>query len=80
MIISQSSPHDARRLELRLSPQGRKILEASPEIVQDRLISAIEILNPGDRRELKRLLELVLGEAHPQDKPARMFFEEDFDS
>lgn len=76
MITSRAADDDARRYELRISSLGCRVLEQSPEAVQDRLLNAFESISPKDKDELIRLLHLLLDRAHVGDGPAPFFFED----
>jgi DNA-binding MarR family transcriptional regulator len=67
---------DARRLVLRLTARGERLLEASPPAAQDRLISAVKQLPASQRRALGSILTRI---AELMDLPSgtpAMFFEE----
>lgn len=75
LIIRRRSSDDARRLELQLSPRGRKLVRRSPPMAQHRLIRGLHALSRREARELARLLARLvelMGAAH--GTPA-MFFE-----
>ncbi|MBC7532253.1 MAG: MarR family transcriptional regulator [Oligoflexus sp.] len=77
LVASKSAKDDARRLELKVTAKARKLLESSPEAVQDRLIRAIQTLRQDDAEHLQKILGLVLGAAEARVEPAPLFFEED---
>ena len=75
LVIRRRSADDGRRLELQLSPSGRKLVRRSPPMAQHRLIGALHALPARDARQLARLLgRLVelMGAAHGAPP---MFFE-----
>lgn len=70
------STDDRRRVELTLSPAGTALLRRAPEVMQLRLVSAIEELTPGDRDVLARsVAHIVTSLGGDADAPATFFFE-----
>jgi DNA-binding MarR family transcriptional regulator len=77
LVARSRSAHDARRLELRLTPRGRTKFSRAPDPVQNQLIEALGRLSADDRRALHHGLQRfgdALGVAH--SVPA-MFFEDE---
>jgi DNA-binding MarR family transcriptional regulator len=70
------SASDRRRLELSLTPHGRRILARSPGPAQDKLIGSIEAMAPRDRRQLAALLTQLVRAAGLDGQTPGMFFEE----
>lgn len=67
---------DARRLVLRLTPRGARLLERAPDATQDRLIAALGQLPAKERRALGQSLAKVAElMALPESAP-QMFFED----
>lgn len=60
LVLRAPAPDDRRRLELRVSAEGRRLVARTPDAAQARLIAAIEQL-PGARRHTlaRALLELT---------------------
>jgi DNA-binding MarR family transcriptional regulator len=56
LVLRAPSPADARRLELRLSADGRRLIGRAPDASQTRLIHAVEQLPAARRRALARAL------------------------
>ena len=56
LVLRAPAPDDARRLELRVSAEGRRLVARMPDAAQARLIAAIEQLPPARRAALARLL------------------------
>lgn len=54
LVLRAPAPDDARRLELRVSAEGRRLVGRAPDAAQARLIRAIEQLGPARRRALAR--------------------------
>jgi DNA-binding MarR family transcriptional regulator len=76
LVQRSSSPEDARRAEVRLTPSGRKLVRFAPEATQVRLAQALAAMTPAACSRLARgLSELVL-EMGLEGSP-RMFFEEE---
>jgi len=60
LVLRSAAPDDARRLELRVSAEGRRLVSRAPDAAQARLIDAIERLPPSRRRVLAgALVELT---------------------
>ena len=67
---------DARRVELTLTPAGTALLRRAPEVMQVRLMRAIDGLAQGDRAVMARGLAHLLREmGGTTDSPVPMFFE-----
>jgi MarR family transcriptional regulator, lower aerobic nicotinate degradation pathway regulator len=77
LVSRQRSTRDARRLELLLTPRGRRLADSSPGAVQDRLIRTIQELPPRARRQLAMLLRSVVSGMDAPDYRPRMFFDDD---
>lgn len=75
LVASKSAKDDARRLELRVTPKAKRLLETSPETIQDRLIRAIQTLTQDDADGLQGLLKKVLDAAEVSE-PAPFFLED----
>lgn len=56
LALRSPSAADARRLELRLSADGRRLIGRAPDAAQSRLIRAVEQLSAARRRALARAL------------------------
>jgi DNA-binding MarR family transcriptional regulator len=76
--LVQHSPHplDARRVDLSVTPSGRRLLKRAPLLPQDRVIAGIRRLSKGDCRSLSRLLDRLLGQMGVDIRTPSMFFEE----
>src|SRR6185295_11402599 len=60
LVLRTAAAEDGRRLELRVSAEGRRLASRAPDAAQARLIAAIERLPAGRRRVLARsLVELT---------------------
>jgi hypothetical protein len=75
-----TNPKDARRVELSLTPTGRRLVERAPNAAQDRLLQAVQLLPPEQRSELAQLLNQVVSQLEAPERPGKaapsMFFEE----
>jgi DNA-binding MarR family transcriptional regulator len=76
LVLRSPSPADARRLELRPSADGRRLLARAPDAAQARLIQAVEQLPAGRRRALARGLADLTGAMDVGGREAVMFFDE----
>ncbi|HET9982187.1 MAG TPA: MarR family transcriptional regulator [Longimicrobiales bacterium] len=77
LIIREPSEEDGRRMTLRLSAEGRKLLERAPRTVQSRLIEALGRLPADVRTALASGLEAWTREAGISGEPAPFFFEDE---
>jgi DNA-binding MarR family transcriptional regulator len=76
LVQKRTAGGDARRIEIRLSPGGRRRLGRAPQTAQERLVASVDGLRDAERARLAVTLEgLVRGMALPRKRPA-MFFEE----
>lgn len=76
LVQKRTADGDARRVEIRLSPSGRRRLGRAPQAAQERLVASVDALPGVERARLAVALEgLVRGMALPRKRPA-MFFEE----
>jgi DNA-binding MarR family transcriptional regulator len=76
LVSRERSAEDGRRIVLSLTPAGRRVLEAAPEIAQIRLIGALRALSASERRALARTLGR-LSEAMGVTSPPSLLFEDD---
>ncbi len=56
LVLRSAAADDGRRLELRVSAEGRRLVARAPDAAQTRLIDAIERLPASRRRALARAL------------------------
>ena len=76
LVIRGPGVNDARRVELRLSPEGRKLIRRAPNLPQQRLIVGIERLAASRRRALATSLDALSSAMAVNDQEAVMFFDE----
>jgi DNA-binding MarR family transcriptional regulator len=76
LISRTRSRTDLRRIEVRITAKGKKILRMRIELGQSRLVAGIAKLPNRERALLAALLERLVKESGFSDLPARMFFEE----
>jgi MarR family transcriptional regulator, lower aerobic nicotinate degradation pathway regulator len=74
LVERAKAPHDARRMQLKLSADGVDRIRSAPRTAQERLVAAIDALPQAARARLASVLDtlvrdLDLGGAHPH-----MFF------
>ena len=76
-LVERTSPEeDRRRVELTLSPSGRRAAARIPDLAQARLIDAIAGMTPARRRQLASTLGEVADALAGGDRAPAMFFEE----
>lgn len=73
LVEKRASREDGRRLELDLTPTGRRLAGETPPAVQDLLIQRIAELPAGERTQLADLLERLVP---PGSEAQPMFFED----
>jgi DNA-binding MarR family transcriptional regulator len=76
LIERSASDQDARRVTIELSRAGRALLKRAPRVAQERLISAIQGLPAGQRRELAKGLAAVVSAMGIDEQAASLFFED----
>jgi DNA-binding MarR family transcriptional regulator len=75
LVARTRADGDGRRVEIKLTEAGRRVLSRAPAAAQDRLIGALGLLGSDGRRELAgRLGQVVEAMALPDRHPP-MFFE-----
>ena len=77
LVARKPSPSDARRLELSLTPAGKKLLARCPEPTQVRLVAALKRLAPNEIEGLTSGLSALVREMGLESEtPPPLFFEE----
>ena len=74
-IKSARSQTDGRRIEMELTPAGRKVTAKSSGAAQQRLIESLNTMKPAQRRQLAKLLDLLVHEAGIASATPSLFFE-----
>jgi DNA-binding MarR family transcriptional regulator len=75
LLLRTPAADDARRLELRVSAEGRRLVARAPDAAQARLIHAIEQLPAVRRRALAQSLLELTGTMDLDRRPPAMFFD-----
>jgi DNA-binding MarR family transcriptional regulator len=75
LVLRTAAPDDARRLELRVSAEGRRLVARAPDAAQARLIHAIGQLPTGRRRTLSRSLGALTTAMDLTGRAPVMFFD-----
>lgn len=76
LITRLTSAEDRRRIELRVSAEGRKILDGAPATIQEQLAAGFLSLPSYQQRELATGIETWIVAAGLAEVPAAMFFED----
>jgi DNA-binding MarR family transcriptional regulator len=76
LVLRAPSADDGRRLELRVSAEGRRLVGRAPDAAQARLINAIEQLAPEKRRALARAMLELTRNMDVDRHAAVMFFDQ----
>ncbi|MCB0407294.1 MAG: MarR family transcriptional regulator [Bdellovibrionales bacterium] len=78
LVRRKNTKVDARRVEVRLSPKGRRLLTKDPpDLAQEKLFSSIAQLSHNEQKQLAGLLSKIVNTAGFNNQPATLFFEED---
>jgi DNA-binding MarR family transcriptional regulator len=76
LVRRQRSSIDSRRVELSLTPRGRRVLAKTPTTVaQQKLADALSRLSSADSAALLRILKRVVEMMGESDAPAPMLFD-----
>jgi DNA-binding MarR family transcriptional regulator len=76
LVLRAPSTADGRRLELRLSAEGRRLITRAPDPAQGQLIQAIQRLPAARRRVLATSLLALATEMDAADRAPTMFFDD----
>lgn len=76
LITRYPSSTDRRRVELRVSPKGKRILNGAPSTIQEQLAAGFLTLDVARQRSLAEGLEEWIAAAGLADVSAAMFFED----
>jgi DNA-binding MarR family transcriptional regulator len=77
LVERRPSTEDARRVELRLTAAGKKLVRRCPEPTQARLVSALRRLGGGELAALRGGIEALVRGLGARSEAARMFFDEE---
>jgi DNA-binding MarR family transcriptional regulator len=77
LVAAETSREDARRVELRLTAAGRRLLGRYPEPTQARLVGALERLTSAELSGLREGLDALVREMDLGMTEPRMFFEDE---
>jgi MarR family transcriptional regulator, lower aerobic nicotinate degradation pathway regulator len=77
LVMRKASPVDARRVELSLTPAGRRLLARCPEPTQARLVTSLRRLDGAELADITRGLSALVREMGIEDAAARMFFDDE---
>jgi DNA-binding MarR family transcriptional regulator len=76
LVHKRIADRDARRIEVRLSPSGRRRLDCAARSAQERLVASVDALPGAERARLAATLEGLVGRMALSRKRPVMFFEE----
>ncbi len=77
LVARKQARDDRRRVELRLTPRGQKLVESTPTVPQQRMIEAIRAMPPARRAEVVRSLESLAAAIGGKAVQPRMLFEDE---
>jgi DNA-binding MarR family transcriptional regulator len=75
LVLRAAAVDDGRRLELRVSAEGRRLVARAPDAAQTRLIDGVERLSAVRRRALARALVDLTHMMELTGRPPVMFFD-----
>jgi len=76
LVTRKASRGDARRVELRVTPAGRRLLTRCPEPTQARVVAALGRMTAAELESLSGGLGALVREMGIENEEPRMFFEE----
>jgi DNA-binding MarR family transcriptional regulator len=76
LVTRKASSEDGRRVELALSPSGRRLLARCPEPTQARILEALSRVSRPELAALTKGLTALVREMGISDEPARMLFDD----
>lgn len=77
LVSRRTSAQDSRRVELRLTEQGKRKLKQAPRPIQEDLVAALKRMPASDRVTLAMLLSKLVSEAgFAQGRPPLLFEDE----
>jgi len=74
LVSRNTAADDARRAELRLSPEGLERISTAPRTAQERLVAAVDALPQASRMRLASVLEALVRELDLGGEHPEMFF------
>ncbi|HEY5937535.1 MAG TPA: MarR family transcriptional regulator [Kofleriaceae bacterium] len=77
LVTRKQAREDRRRVELRLTPRGQKLVDTAPSVPQERLIETIRSMTPARRAEVVRGLEALAQAIGATAVQPRMLFEDE---
>jgi DNA-binding MarR family transcriptional regulator len=77
LVSRSTSKEDSRKIEIKLTSEGKKILKSTPEAAQERLIAGITQLSKTEQQKLSELLKTLIENSGLQDQVPSLFFEEE---
>ena len=79
LVERRPSSEDGRRIELRLTPAGRRLVKRCPEPTQAKLVGALRELGAPELASLRSSIDALVRGLGMGDEAARMFFDEEGD-
>lgn len=76
-LLSRKPGTDRRRVEIRITPAGRRVVSNSPVLVQSKIVAAVQEMPAAHRRELIRSLERLNTAIGASEVAPRMLFEDE---
>ena len=77
LVERRPSREDGRRVELRLTPAGRKLVRRCPEPTQAKLVGALRALDAAELAALRAGIDALVRGLGMAEDAARMFFDEE---
>ena len=73
LVQRSRAEHDARRVELSITPAARQLLRKAPEAAQEKIIAAVTAMSPPKRKQLAQLLGELANHLGAPETPAMLF-------
>jgi DNA-binding MarR family transcriptional regulator len=77
LVSRRTSPSDRRRLDLRITAAGRRVIATAPPMPQPRIIAAIRAMPAARRAEMVSMLESFAAAIGADEVAPRMLFEDE---
>jgi len=77
LVTRKQARDDRRRVEIRLTPRGQKLVASTATVPQERMIDAIRAMTPARRGEVVRSLESLAAAIGGKAVQPRMLFEDE---
>jgi DNA-binding MarR family transcriptional regulator len=77
LLRREPDPKDARRVRIRLTTTGRKLVKQAPHPAQGQLIHGLQAMSPAEVTRLQRALKRLVNVMEADGMEARFFFSDE---